>query len=150
MILDSYMLVFLRYIYIWHMWCHFVLFVHFWLLDWTTMFQDSVSTLMYHFIFGMTTWWWYISMLSPYLCSNVFIWCYCCFKCLKFWKNECILYFLMFADLTFADFLDFFVDVVEKLYSGPLLTFSTLQVWSPLSIYLCKHYISLCHFFISL
>ena len=79
------MLIFLGYIY---MWCHVVLFIHFWVLDWTTMmFHDTVSTLMYHFTFGMTTWWWYISMLSPYLCSNVFIWCYCCFKCLKFWKT---------------------------------------------------------------
>jgi hypothetical protein len=39
----------------------------------------------------------YISVLSPYLFANVFIWCCCCFTCLKFWKNEYILYFLMFV-----------------------------------------------------
>ena len=105
------------------MWCHVVLVIHFWVLDWTTMmFHDTVSTLMYHFTFGMTTWWWYISMLSPYLCSNVFIWCYCCFKCLKFWKK--LMYFVFFNVCRLLPiFPDFFVDVAEKLYLGPLPTF---------------------------
>ena len=108
------------------MWCHVVLVIHFWVLDWTTMmFHDTVSTLMYHFTFGMTTWWWYISMLSPYLCSNVFIWCYCCFKCLKSWKTW--MYFVFFnVCRLFPIFPDFFADVFEKLYTGSLPTFSTL------------------------
>ena len=36
----------------------------------------------------------YISVLSPYLCANVFIWCCYCFICLKFWKKW--IYFVFF------------------------------------------------------
>ena len=42
----------------------------------------------------MTTWYAsYLLVVSWYLCSNVFIWCCCCFRCLKNWKNWVFLYF---------------------------------------------------------
>ena len=84
---------------------------------WTTIFKLSVSTFMSHIIFGMPTW--YISVLFLYLCANVFIWCHCCFICLKLWKK-----WIYFVFLNICCGLPIFsADVAEKMFSGPLPIF---------------------------
>ena len=107
----------------------------YWIIDfplleyyWTTIFRLSVSTFMSHIIFGMPTW--YISVFFLYLCAIVFIWCHCCFICLKLWKKW--IYFVFFNICCgLLIFAVFFADVVEKMFSGPLSIFCRCRCFPP-------------------
>ena len=128
----------------------FCLMIYVWTIDfplltleyyWTTIFRLSVSTFMSHIIFGMPTW--YLSVFFLYLCVNVFIWCHCCFICLKLWKK-----WIYFVFLNICRGLPiFFADVAKKMFSRPLSMpmFSSMYtgvpnilMWSTASFFLVK------------
>jgi hypothetical protein len=65
------------------------------ILYWFSTFESLIGQLsgfriryqLWCIIFYLASTTSYISVFSPYLCANVFIWCCCCFICLKFWKQ---------------------------------------------------------------
>ena len=78
----------MRYIYFDHlMW--FCIYYHPMDLSGTCFRIFSLVTICDH----LTSYASYLLVLFSYLFSNVFIWCCCCFTCLKFWKKWVFLYF---------------------------------------------------------